>query len=118
MTTNLHPFKTVNVSNYVVRLAASDCGSFTTGNTFDEFVLIHKDGESEPIVARLRCEYGEDGTSYVLHADRDHQVPFVAGDLHLTAAILDTVMKAFTSEHEFYNQIFDEVSELPLLATA
>lgn len=117
-TTNLKPFQTVSIKDYVVRLAGTDCGSYTTGNTFDEFVLVHKDGEAEPIVARLRCEYGEDGTSYVLNADRNHYVPFVAGDLHLTAAILDTVMHAFTSEHEFYNQIFDEVSELPLQVAA
>lgn len=112
------PFKTVIVENYSVRLSDSDCGSFTTGNTFDEFVLVHEDGESNPIVARLRCNYDEDGTDYVLRTDRNHYVPFVAGDLHLTAAIIDTVMSAFTSEHEFYNQIFDDRPSLPLKVAA
>lgn len=117
-TTKLTPFQTVSIKDYVVRLSDSDCGSYTTGNTFDEFVLVHKNGESNPIVATLRCNYSEDGTDYVLKADRNHYVPFVAGDLHLTAAILDTVMHAFTPDHEFYNEIFETTPELALQVAA
>lgn len=117
-TNTLSAFQTVSIKDYAVRLLDSDCGPFTTGNTFDEFALVHKDGESNPIVATLRCNYSEDGTSYVLKADRNHYVPFVAGDLHLTAAILDTVMKNFTSDHEFYCDIFDTTDELALQVAA
>ena len=115
---NLTAFQTISIKDYAVRLIGTDCGSFTTGNTFDEFALVHKDGATNPIVATLRCNYDEDGTDYFLRSDRNHQVPFVAGDLHLTAAILDTVMHAFSEDHEFYADIFQERDELPLQVAA
>jgi hypothetical protein len=96
------------LDNYVVRHINGDCGPTIDGNTFDEFALIHQDGANCPIVATLRCDYGVDGTKHTLEALRSHYIPMIAGDLHLTASILNTVMFHFTSDHEFYCDAFSD----------
>lgn len=115
-TTTLNQFKTVHLDGYTVRYHDGDTGPFITGCTFDEFALFYKEDK----VALLRVEHPNDEnlttTRFALTMLNEHIVPFVAGDLHLTAAIMDTVMHHFTPDHEFYVDIFsDEKPALPLM---
>ena len=48
-----------------------------------------------------------------------HSVPYIYNELHLTACVATTIMRAFTADHELYSDIFadDEGNaiDLPLL---
>lgn len=120
---NMVPFSTLSNSRLTVGFFGSDCGSFTTGNTFDEFALYQDD----KMVAVLRCEYDNDSKTPVttaLTVSLDvAELPSVSSALHLSAAIIDTVMQAFSSDHEFYHQVFQDEDgdlsvRLPLLIAA
>lgn len=105
--TNITPFQTLTVANYTVQHVGGDCGPFITGNTFDEFGLFLNDQH----IATLKVTYDGDGNEIACQLIKhvpELVVPIVAGDFHLIAAMMSTVMHHFTSEHEFYCDAFSD----------
>ena len=121
MTKTLTPYQTIGQQDLTVAYHDSDCGSYTTGNTFDEFALMQDDKK----IAVLRIEYGEEAipvTTKLSQVDCEPagSLPYITSALHLSAAIVDTVMHAFSEDHEFYNEVFQDedghfTKRLPLL---
>jgi hypothetical protein len=117
----LTPYKTIGQQDLTVAYQNSDCGSYTTGNTFDEFALMQGDDR----IAVLRIEYGDEATPVTTKLSQVDCVPagslpHITSALHLSAAMVDTVMQAFTADHEFYNEVFQDedghyTKRLPLL---
>jgi hypothetical protein len=120
-TQNLTPFTTVNDKTLFVAYHATDCGPYSAGNTFDEFALM-QDGKK---IAVLRVEYGDDATPITTKLSQvdSHpaaELPYITSAMHLSAAIIDTVMHAYTEDNEFYYEVFQDEDgqmnlQLPLL---
>ena len=93
-----------------VSLIETDCGCYTTGNTFSVFgVLV--DGK---MVSTVTVRFDEGRTT--ADCERGDEVPLLAGAVHVIAIVLSTIMKHFTSDHEFYCDVFsDDEGESKLL---
>ena len=95
-------------------LKSTDCGPYITGNTFEEYE-VRADGKPVGTVMMKFGEYGE-GTHFTVTMAED--APYIFGELHMIANVTATITRAFTEDHEFYNEIFynaeGEEIELPL----
>ena len=98
--------------NCVVKHVGGDCGCFTTGNTFDEFGLFF----NEEHIATLKVTYENDEkkTSCELTMHSETFIPGCYGDFHMIASIMSTVMHHFTSDHEFYQDAFQDEDGNPI----
>lgn len=122
--TNITPLKTLTDRNLFVAYNDSNCGNYINCNEFDEFALMQNDKK----IAVLRVEYGDEATPITtklsqVDCEPAGELPYITSAMHLSAAIIDTVMHAFTQDHEFYNEVFlDEegfyTKKLPLLIAA
>jgi hypothetical protein len=92
--TNIKPLQSVVVTDHFLHFTAGD-----VFDSFEEFTLKCKD----TAICTLRVEYTSDSvrptkTDFVVHKV-DHAVPMCAGDLHVIASMINTIMHHFTSDH-------------------
>lgn len=100
------------MSKLTIALNSSDCGEFTTGNTFMNIDVLYE-GEKVAEVNYSYFEYEE--TVKVKRIDMHGFLPVASSNLHLIAMVSTAIMRAFTDEHCFYPDVFDD-GDLPLIA--
>lgn len=106
------------MSKLTLAHVSSDTGFFTTGNTFEEYV-VKQDGTPQ---VSVRFEYAQDDSGDLtvkVSGNRDRLFQ-VGNDVQLLTAVLTTLSNSFGEDSSFYHEAFidsegDFSVELPIV---